>query len=220
MAIISHKHRLVFFPMAKNCSTSIKHLFYRLEVGMPFRAARKKYGLVGHVHKYYPTQTKEEWQSIFDAYKSIAIVRDPLKRFLSAYGNRVVHMKVLETTGNASVKIRLAGYPLQPSLEQFVQNLEFYCDASSYLKNHIAPQQTIVGGIFQKINRVYDISQVPEFESFMSERYGKPIVLPREQSGGPKFTASDLSKSSLKKLLNFYRKDYEMLSQFYTPPKR
>ena len=69
-------------------------------------------------------------------------------------------------------------------------------------------------------NRVYDISQVPKFESFMSERYGKPIVLPREQSGGPKFTASDLSKSSLKKLLNFYRKDYEMLSQFYTPPKR
>lgn len=220
MAIISHRYRVVFFPMAKNCSTSTKHLFYRLEVGIPFRAAKKKYGLLGHVHKYYPTRTKEEWQRIFDAYESIAIIRDPIKRFLSAYGNRVVHMQALETMGDASSKILAAGYPLQPSLEQFVQNLEFYCNASSYMKNHIAPQETIIGEIFSNIKRVYDTSQVPQFEEFMSERCGKQIVLPREQSGGPKFTVSDLSKRSLRILLNFYREDYEMLSRFYSPPNQ
>lgn len=218
MAIVSHKHRIVFFPMAKNCSTSVKHLFYRLDVGMPFRAAKKNFGLIGHVHKYYPTQTQEEWQRIYDAYDSIVIVRDPIKRFLSAYGNRVVHMKALETMGDASAKILMSNYPLQPSLEQFVQNLEFYCNASSYMKNHIAPQETIVGGIFSKIKHVYDISQVSEFEKFMSERCEKQIVLPREQSGGPKFTVSDLSERSLKKLLDFYHEDYAMLSRFYSPP--
>ncbi|WP_207101573.1 sulfotransferase family 2 domain-containing protein [Paracoccus shandongensis] len=218
MAIVSHKHRVVFFPMAKNCSTSAKHLFYLLDVGMPFRTAKKKYGLWGHVHKYYPTQTKEEWQQIFDAYESIVIVRDPIKRFLSAYGNRIVHMKVLETVGGASARILAAGHPLQPSLEEFVQNLEFYCSVSSYMKNHIAPQEKIVGDIFPKIKRVYDTSQVPEFEAFMSERCGSQIVLPREQSGGPKFTVSDLSERSLGKLLDFYRKDYKMLSRFYSPP--
>lgn len=145
MAIVSHKHRVVFFPMAKNCSTSVKHLFYGLETGMPFRKAKKKYGLLGHVHKYYPTQTKEEWLNIFEAYDSIVIVRDPIKRFLSAYGNRIVHRKVLETTGYASKLIRAAGFPLQPSLDEFIQNLEFYCKVSSYMKNHIAPQETIVG---------------------------------------------------------------------------
>lgn len=218
MAIVSHKHRVVFFPMAKNCSTSVKHLFYCLDVGLPFRTAKKKYGLFGHVHKYYPTQVKEEWNRIFDEYDSVVIVRDPIKRFLSAYGNRIVHVKALETMGDAAAKILSAGYPLQPSLEEFVQNLEFYCKASSYIKNHIAPQETIVGDIFSKIKQVYDTSQVPEFEAFMSERCGKQVVLPREQSGGPKFTVSDLSEKSLKKLLDFYRKDYAMLSRFYNPP--
>lgn len=218
MAIISHKHRVVFFPMAKNCSTSAKHLFYRLEAGIPFRQAKKEYGLIGHVHKYYPTQTKEEWRAIFEAYDSITIVRDPIKRFLSAYGNRIIHMKALETTGVASKLIKAAGYPLQPSLEEFVQGLSFYCKASSYMRNHIAPQETIVGEIFPKIKHVYDTSQVPAFEALMSERCGREIVLPREQSGGPKFAVSDLSKKSLSKLIDYYRKDYEMLSHFYSPP--
>lgn len=218
MAIVSHKHRIVFFPMAKNCSTSVKHLFYHLEVGTSFRVAKRKYGLIGHVHKYYPTRTIEEWQRIYDAYESIAIVRDPIKRLLSAYGNRIVHMKALETMGNAAEVISAKNYPLQPTLEQFVQNLEFYCSASLYMKNHIAPQETIIGQIFSKIKNVYDTAQVPELELLLTKRCGKAIILPREQSGGPKFSISDLSTNSVKKLSKFYEKDYDMLSDFYNPP--
>lgn len=218
MAIVNHKYRIVFFPMAKNCSTSVKHLFYNLEVGTSFRVAKRKYGLIGHVHKYYPTKAIEEWQRIYDAYESIAIVRDPIKRFLSAYGNRIVHMKALETMGNAAEVISAKKYPLQPTLEQFVQNLEFYCSASLYMKNHIAPQETIIGQIFSKIKNVYDTSQVPELELLLTKRCSKDIILPHEQSGGPKFSISDLSTNSVKKLLKFYEKDYDMLSDFYNPP--
>ncbi|MDX8399895.1 MAG: sulfotransferase family 2 domain-containing protein [Gallionellaceae bacterium] len=215
MTIVSHKHRIAFFPMAKNCSTSVKHLFYRLETGMSFHKAREKYGLSGHVHKYYPSQAKEKWRSIYGEYDTVTIVRDPIKRFLSAYSNRVVHFNALETRVNAADKIKLIGYPLQPTLEEFVQNLEIYCEASPYMRKHIAPQESIIGDFFSKIKWVYDTSQIPEFEAFMSERYGKPIIMPHAQNGGPKLTTDDLSKSSLKKLRQFYKNDYKMLRQFY-----
>ena len=218
MAIISHQHRLVFFPLAKNCSSSIKHLFYELETGLPFRQARKKYNLVGHVHNYYPSLPREKWLPIFAAYDSMVIVREPIKRFLSAYANRVVHIKALETVGTAAKTINASPHSLQPTLEEFVQNLEFYCEASPYIRNHVAPQQSVIGKFFPQIKRVYDPAQVPDLEAFLSERYEKPIVLPREQSGGPKLTTQDLSRSSLKKLKRFYKNDYAMLSEFYKRP--
>ena len=218
MSIVSHKHRLVFFPIAKNCSTSIKHLFYQLETGQKFKQARKHYGLAGHVHHYYPTRNGEKFLNFFDSYDTITIVRDPIKRFLSTYGERIGHVKVLERAGTVE-KIRSDGYPVQPSLEEFVQNLEYYCEVSSRVRRHIAPQKNIIGPFFPRIKKVYEISQIPEFEAFMSERYGKPITLAQDQTGGPKFTIADLSQRSLEKMVDYYKPDYKMLSQFYDPPK-
>lgn len=218
MAIVSHKHRIAFFPMPKNCSTSFKHMFYELETGFPFRKARRRFDLVGHVHKYYPTLSREKWLAIYSAYESITIIRDPIKRFLSAYSNRVVHIKALETVGKSAELIEDSPHPLQPTLEEFVQNLEFYCEVSPYIRDHVAPQKTVIGHFFPKIKHVYDTSQVSKMEALLSERTGMKIVLPREQSGGEKLTLDNLSPQALKKLLAFYAEDYKMLSQFYIPP--
>lgn len=215
MAIISHKRRIVFFPIEKNCSTSVKHLFYRLETGTPFPKAKKKFNLVGHVHNYYPSFVEEKWLEFYDAYDTIAIVRDPIKRFLSAYGNRVVATKALETVGHSKAKIDRSVYSLQPSLDEFVQNLEFYCEVSPYIERHIASQSSKIGKFFSKIKLTYDTSQIPEFEEYLSKKYRRKVKLPHKQTAGPKYKISDLKKESLEKLQKFYEKDYNMLSNFY-----
>lgn len=218
MPIISHKHRIVFFPMAKNCSTSIKHMFYHLETGRPFRQARAAYNLVGHVHAYYPTVTLEKWHPFYDCYESMTIVRDPVSRFLSGYGNRILHAKALETRGNIGDKIKAAGLSLEPDLDSFVDNLEKYLQISVYMKNHLSPQASIIGAIFPKIKHVLPISRAAEIPEFFRTHRNINVTFPHEQSVGPKFKPSDLSRSRLKKIVDFYKDDYALLHQHFAPP--
>lgn len=218
MPIISHKHRVVFFPMAKNCSTSIKHLFYHLETGQPFRQARATYKLVGHIHTYYPTLTQEKWQPFYDCYESMTIIRDPVSRFLSGFGNRILHAKALETRGNISNKIKAAGLSLEPDLDDFVDNLEEYLQISTYMRNHLSPQTSIIGAIFPKIKHVFPISRASEIPDFFRALRGLEVRFPHEQSAGPKFKISDLSSMRLKKIIDFYKDDYALFKQHYEPP--
>lgn len=216
--IVSHKHRIVFFPLAKNCSTSVKHMFYEMETGQPFRQARRAYNLIGHIHSYFPTLTQEKWLPFYDCYDSMVIVRDPVSRFLSGYGNRVLHAKALQTRGNIGDKVKAAGLPLEPDLDGFVDNLEKYLQLSIYMKNHLLPQASVIGEIFPKIKHVFPISRVAEIQDFFRAERGVNLELRHEQSAGPKFKTSDLSSARLKKVVKFYKDDYKLLHQYFSAP--
>jgi hypothetical protein len=218
VAIVSHKHRIVFFPLAKNCSTSLKYFFYELDTGRPFRRVKARFNLPGHIHTYFPTATEEKWLKFYNAYDTMAVVRDPISRFLSAYGNRIVHARALETRGNVVETLKAKGLSTIPDLPSFIDNLEAYVQISSYTKNHISPQSSVIGGIFKHIKHIYPLSKVSEIPSFVLETRGVEIALPHEQSTGPKFKQSDLSAQHLAKLIDFYSEDYAMLKDYFQPP--
>ena len=65
---ISHKYKLIFIHIAKNAGTSLEDAFEMTDSG----------------HKtwqYY----KETYSSEWNAYKKIAVVRNPFERFISNY---------------------------------------------------------------------------------------------------------------------------------------
>jgi hypothetical protein len=218
LAIVSHKHRLVYFPLAKNCSTSLKHLFYELETGLSFRKARAKFSLPGHIHTYFPTLILEDWVRFYGAYDTMVVVRDPISRFLSGYGNRIIHARALETRGNIGEMLKAENLPTMPDLNEFVDNLEKYLSFSSYMRSHLSPQASVIGEIFPRIQHVFQISNVGRIPEFFRERRGLEVKLRHDQSVGPKFKPSDLSKDRLDKLVAFYEDDYKMLKDFFTPP--
>lgn len=218
MAIVSHKHRVVYFPLAKNCSTSLKHFFFELETGRKFREAKSLFKLVGHVHTYFPTQVEEKWYKFYNSYETIAVVRDPISRFLSGYGNRILNARALETRGNVVETLKSRGLPTIPDLNTFIELMNEYMEISSYTRNHFSPQFSVIGEIFGKINLVYPISRVSEIPNFFAEKRGVLIKLPHEQSAGKKFTLDDLSRDQLEKLVEFYKEDYEMLKEYFKPP--
>jgi hypothetical protein len=218
MAIVSHRLRIVFFPMPKNCSSSVKSAFYKLETGMTYRRAKKKFGLTVNVHSCYRVPNHEKWKGIYDSYDTVTFVREPIKRFLSAYSNRVVHVRALEKFGTSPEEISEAGYPVRPTLEEFAEHLEYYCSVSSHVRKHVNPQEKIIGDIFPKIKHVFDTSQIPEFEKLVTERDGRPFTLPHNQTGGKKYKFSDLSDGAMEKLTKFYAADYKMLSSIYQKP--
>ena len=43
------------------------------------------------------------------------------------------------------------------------------------------------------------------------------LQMKSEKSGGPSFNLADLSEEALDKIINFYREDYNLLADYYSP---
>lgn len=218
MAIVSHRHRIVLFPLAKCGSTSLKHMFFVMETGKNLAQAKMEFGLPGHVHNYYPGKEKEEWLKYYDHYETIVVIRDPIERLLSTYGNRVVHAEAIKRSEARRNSKLLGDLPAVPDLSTFVDNLEIYLKASARLERHVVSQATVVGNIFHKIKNVYKMSQLNEIPDLLSKRRQLDLELPHKQTSGPKFKLSDLRHDQIDTLIRYYADDYEMLRNYYKPP--
>ena len=85
-------NQLGYFPIPKVACTSIKTAMFLIEHGREYKPKidiNKK--AVQHIHNYY----EERLANIDSCDFKFIVIRDPIKRFLSAYNNRVAHHKKL-----------------------------------------------------------------------------------------------------------------------------
>jgi hypothetical protein len=220
MAAVSHHRRFVYFPIPKNATSSMKLVMYEIDTGVPFTEEIRKELRIRDVHKLYPSSGfRKPWLRYYSAYTSIAIVRDPIKRFISAYRNRVVHTKVLEEKPAIAVALSREKLNLTPSLNELVENLDRYRAISHKVHAHTVPQSGYLGKFWKKINHRIPIERLNDVPQIVKATTGQDIVLKHEQTGGPKVSIDELSKANFDKLANFYRADYRMLKAFYSPDK-
>jgi hypothetical protein len=59
------------------------------------------------------------------------------------------------------------------------------------------------------------VERLDELTSYLSERAGKAVALPRTNIGANTSGNPELSNSSVEKLQKIYRMDYELLKNFY-----
>jgi hypothetical protein len=216
MAAISHRHRIVYFPIPKNATSSMKRVLYTLDTGRPFSNKTKR-ALGASVHHLYPHTVKERWRGFYPAYTSIVIVRDPIKRFLSAYGNRVIHVASMKKRPKVAAALAREGLGAMPSLAEFVENLEQYRKISRYVRIHTIPQANYVGAFWSEIKHRVPIERIGDVPAIIKAATGQKVVLPHTQGGGPKPSVGDLSPRHFDKLVKFYRSDYDMLKGLYSP---
>ena len=207
--------RLAYVPVPKIACTSVKMAILRHNAPADY-AALKAGEIDGDgkgVHGFYPTVPMSLSQMLTKppTRRWFGIVRDPLKRFVSGYRNRILHHKDLRATSVA--ELEAAGLPLEPDIDLFAANLAAYSALNRSTRHHFAPICTYMGRHPRMFHRVFCISEIADLASYMAE-HGGPSDLPHEQTGGPKMTVADLSPASIAALRDFYARDYAVWGRF------
>lgn len=218
MPVILKKYRLAYFPVPKVACSSIKHLLYLLEHGRNFEKYIDSAGKKHNIHNtVYPTlnTSEDDWSCAENLYR-IAVVRDPVDRFISAYHSRVVHFKELSEAKIDLGKAALLGVSPDPDLNDFIDNLELYRILSGSIKHHTDPQTFFLGHSLEYFDRVYRFEELQTLETDLRERTQLPLLLPHML----KTTATEnpsISAKRIRRIVEFYSGDYALLKGLYSP---
>lgn len=213
------KKQLIYIPIPKNACSSIKHALYEIEFGRPFDYdLHEKWGY-RDIHNYYKKRPNAfTGKTALEAQRQASIftlVRDPVKRLISCYRNRVVDLGDL---AKSEKKLKRRGLPLKPDLNTFILNLENYREANKIIEHHSRPQQEFLGNSLSYFDHVFTLNNMDELVE-MLQGYKQDLEMRREKSGGSAFSLKDLSPEALEKAISFYDQDYELLDAYYSSQK-
>lgn len=201
--------KLAYFPLPKVACSSIKTALYE------FHQARKfdNTNYDGrHVHDYWLSNMSPIEQ--FE--RTVIVVRDPIERFLSAYASRVLdhgelNRAVIERESSWLVK----SVPhFKPTLSQFVAHLDVYLQVPS-IEHHCQPLSKWVNNTLESFTDVIPISEMEKVQTLLCEVSQAEIRIPRNHVGKNKVLLGHLSRDELKRLIQFYQCDYELLVPWY-----
>ncbi len=198
-----------YFPIPKVACTSIKAALFFVEHNRPHDPVRDD---GSHVHQYYDRKRSE----IGDCDFRFIVIRDPIRRFLSAYNNRVGHHKELTYE---SVKERSPGAlknieVFQPNIAQFIDDFEMYYSVEP-IRHHTRPISESLSDGLASFTHVYRIEEIGKLRSELESRLGRDIGIPRLQTGGTDVDLKDLSRKQIEFLMDFYQEDYRLLNGYY-----
>ena len=208
------KLKLHYFPVPKNAGSSIRDCLFEIENGWRYRPMiidGKRVGLLnlfGVPAAFQPAPDRP-------GFLRFAVVRDPMRRLLSAYAN-----KVLDRPGVANADFSALGLPpdlpKDPDIETFVTRLDEYRVIPT-IGHHTNRQGYFLGDDLAHFHRVFRAEELGELERFFSERAGAPIKLPRLKADGAKIDPATLSPAARRKIAQHYAADYALLARYYAP---
>lgn len=223
--IIIEKLKLGYQDSPKIASTSLFHWLHNSMYGRSYRDRVNKPNM--YIHEYYgfgkcpdvrivknDRKSIEEYQTFF----RFVITRDPIKRFISMYSNRILHHHELSANSNIVNQLKISGLKFDPDINTLVTSLEKYMTIQKSIFYHARPQSDFLGNDLSIYNRIADISDVgkviDEIKAHwmcngLQELAESAPVLGRAQTGGTKLGLEVLNDESFDKLLKYYRDDYE-----------
>ncbi len=202
MVLILKPHRIAYFPVPKNANTSIKEGFREafpetdLTITSNLRMSARLRAMAEGCHR-------------------IAVVREPMQRALSGYGNRVVHHRDLERSAFTRVALGLLGLPLRPTPDAFFAHLKTYMAVNDRIRRHFLPQRAYLGAELGYFDALYRIDELDRLAADIGQRTGTPIAFGRHQTGGPKLRVDDVNEASRARIRAFYAPDYALLAGLF-----
>ena len=216
MAIALDQYQLVYKPVPKAACSSVKAGLALLDetvaVSMEDLAGNNK-----EIHRIYPTDRfrRRRWMRYRDHFR-FTVVRDPIKRLLSVYTNRVVAKNELYHSRKLrKVQDRL---PTHPDPDFFFQNLVAYMDHSSSIKHHALHSHHFTGRDLSLYSKVYRTSDLAELGADLSEIVGREVTIPRFNSTDSPLKFEDLAPKTRLQLLYYLAPEYEHLGALFPRP--
>ena len=196
--------KLVYYPVAKNANSSAKLFFlkhlkmdknyyflsdkvpeYKVNEDLKYKNLDKKYNLVNFLPSYTPFEKIE-------VNEKCCIIRNPIKRFISAYKNRVLFHKDF---GFRNLNI-----------DEIIEKLE----NNSFDNRHFLPQSYWLGSDLRYFTIVSNISNMETFINGVNNFFQNKVEFPRIQTGGADENIT-LTDSQIIKLKKIYSSDYDLI---------
>ena len=196
--------KLVYYPVAKNANSSAKLFFlkhlkmnknyyflsdkvpeYKVNEDSKYKNLDKKYNLVNFLPSYTPFEKIE-------VDEKCCIIRNPIKRFISAYKNRVLFHKDF---GFRNLNIN-----------EIIEKLE----NNSFDNRHFLPQSYWLGSDLRYFTIVSNISNMETFINGVNNFFQNKVEFPRIQTGGADENIT-LTDSQIIKLKKIYSSDYDLI---------
>lgn len=219
MVMLNKRLGIAYFGVPKVASSSIKHTLYTLEHGQAFDKAAHG---GQHMHNVFPDKISVLPQKMdgLDGYWKFAIVRDPVKRILSCYGNRIIDYGDLRKGRFARTRAMLLGLSMTPGLDEFILALHRYRLQSGEVRHHSNPYARFLGSDLSFFDRIYTMEELPDLTRDLEERTGQKVTLFSQKTDSTKVQLKDLGDAAFAALLRYTAADYALLRDYYTPPTR
>jgi hypothetical protein len=141
-ACFSRAFRVLYFPVPKNAGTSIRACIFEADNGFPYRnmvvngREVELWELLGPPSPFQPVPAAP-------GVAKIAVVRDPWKRIVSVYRNRVVFYRETRRELMQQHGVR-RDLPDAPTFREFLENLAEYRKLPA-IAHHSSPQVHFLG---------------------------------------------------------------------------
>ena len=204
-AVFTNKTRnkkLVYYPCPKNANTSAKMFFAKhLNVDKYFLFLGDEIPQLEQTPKQFKGKkdiigiipSKQPFEKINVDIKC-CIVRDPIKRFISAYKNRILYHRDTQFKDH--------------SIDMILEKLEI----NNFENKHFLPQVYFLG---EDLN-YYTFWSTTEDLSFFVEQvndfFSRKINFPKIQTGGSDIKIK-LTKSQISKIEKIYAKDFKLIQK-------
>lgn len=214
MAVEWRTKKIVYFPVPKCACTSLKYAFYKLNFGQEY--SEDSATAAGGIHLLY-SGTPEFGLSRLELYTSwrrLVVIRDPVRRFLSAYTNRVVDKGKL-SEDLLSDNSRKFDVPSNPDIHQFIAHFDIYRAISPDVRHHFAPQAYFLGPDLDAYTHVYKIEELDLLHMMLEVEHGYHFEMHRLQVSNTSISTDIISVRELSVICGLYAGDYALLKRYY-----
>lgn len=215
MVVAVKEHRIAYMPVPKAACSSVKATLALLDpdvdVSLDEMSKDNK-----AIHKIYPTMRfrPHRWEG-YENWWKFTVIRDPLKRLLAVYTDRVVAKQELHNSPKLKAQTE---FSIEPDPDFFFQNLKSYMRLSSTVKHHALPTRLFVGPKPLRYDHVFTTSQLDLLAEALSEQTGQTVTIPRFNSSKEQLELSGLQPKTQATLKDILLEEYDHLSDFFENP--
>ncbi len=216
MIAVFETYDMAFVGVPKCMSTSVLRSFYQLEHGAAFDHA----AFGGNVHRYYrqvaDAHVRAHEPPDLDGLRALwcfTIVRNPVRRLLSVYTNRVLRHRDIE---KALASGPDTGLDPAPGPDAFFQGLAEYRAAVPSIRHHTDPFATFLGPDLDRYDAVFHVEDAARLQRLLSERLGRPFTLEDKQRSRRALAFTDLSPRAQDAIVAHTQPDFDLLHAHYS----
>ena len=194
------KKKLIYYPCPKNANTSAKMFFAKhLNIDKHYLFLGDQIPQADQIDEDY--EGKKNIISIIPSKQPFekknvdikcCIVRDPIKRFISAYKNRILFHRDVQFKDH--------------SIDMILDKLEI----NNFENKHFLPQSYFLGNDLNYYSFWSTTENIGIFVEKVNDFFERKIDFPKIQTGGGNFQIN-LSNVQIKKIEKIYIKDFKLI---------
>lgn len=217
MTIHSDRLRLSYFPIPKNGTSTLRAVFRAIEAGDTLDRVRlggEDVAASPKVAARSIRRARRDYEAAGHGYERLTVVRDPLRRFYSAFDNKVRSGLLAESVGGPAMPV--SGLPTAPEIGTFIANLDQYSEESFMIRKHFRPQVHFTGEDLGWFDHLFRLERFGALAEFLTGRLGAPIAFPHKKRSDSGWIDA-VPPAAAERIREVYARDYDVLAEFYAP---